>query len=263
MLLKYRILMSKKNNDAQIIDKENIAVKEEKMKKISGIIAIVLVTAIMSGCSYFQKDQDKALSRKLEKTPEQQRLSKIESRLAANFEDSDAHYQLGKVYMVDRLLSKAEYQFTLAIGFDPLNRDAQAAHVKVYEMMDNEQKASQLAQIYMRQVNSRAEDALLLGRAFQNEGLDEYAISCYEKALTLAPNSAVLNKQIGLYHLNKGDKAKAESYLTRSIQIDPYQADVAGELGKMGVKVEVPRNQSSGLSLDNLFKKKESQDEKK
>ncbi|MFI4911015.1 MAG: tetratricopeptide repeat protein [Sedimentisphaeraceae bacterium JB056] len=233
------------------------------MKKISCIITLALIVTMIGGCSLFKKDEDKVLNQKLEKTPEQQRLSKIESRLANNFEDSDAHYQLGKIYTFDRLYSKAEYEFSLAIGFDPLNRDAQAAHVKIYKLMGNEQKSSQLAEIYMRQVNSRAEDALLLGRGFQNEGLDDYAIACYEKALTLAPNSAVLNKQIGYYYLNKGDKTRAESYLTRSIQLDPYQADVAGELGKMGVKVEVPRKQSSGLSLDNLFKKKEKEAEAK
>ncbi len=225
-------------------------------------IISILLLAFIAGCGWFKKDDDKELSQKLQQTPEQQRLAQIERRLAANFEDSDAHYQLGKLYMFDRLLSKAEYEFSLAIGFDPVNRDAQAAHVKVYKLMGNEQKAAQLAEIYMRQVNSRAADALLLGRAFQNERLDEYAIACYEKALALAPNSAVLNKQIGLYHLNKGDQVRAENYLKRSFQLDPYQADVAGELGKMGVQVQVPRKQSSGLSLDNLFRKKEAQEQK-
>lgn len=228
------------------------------MKKVLVILAVT-VLSITSGCN---KNSDAALDKKLNETPEQMNRSKIESRIASNFEDSNAHYQLGKLYMTDRLLSKAEYEFSLAIGFDPVNRDAQAAHVKVYKVMGNNEKSAQLAEIYIRQTNSRAEDGLLLGRAFQNEGLDDYAIACYEKALTLAPNSAVLNKQIGLYYLNKGDKARAESYLTRSIQIDPYQPDIAGELGKMGVKIEVPRSQSSGHSIDNLFKKKAAAEEK-
>ncbi len=222
------------------------------MRKIIILSAIAALT-VMSGCN---RNSDAALEKKLSGTPEQLNRARIERRIAANFEDSQAHYQLGKLYMIDRLLSKAEYEFSLAIGFDPVNREAQAAHVKVYQVMGNKEKSVQLAEIYMRQVNARAEDGLLLGRAFQNEGLDEYAIACYEKALSLAPNSAVLNKQIGLYYLNKGDRVRAEGYLTRSIQADPYQADVAGELGKMGVKIEVPRKQSSGRSVDSLFKKK-------
>ena len=233
------------------------------MNKITRITTLVLLMVLIGGCSWVKKDTDKELSQKLQQTPEQKKLTEIEKRLASNFEDSDAHYQLGKLYMFDRLLSKAEYEFSLAIGFDPINRNAQAAHVNVYKLMNNEEKASQLAEIYMRQVNSRAADALLLGRAFQNEGLDSYAISCYEKALTLAPNSAVLHKQIGLYHLSNGDTAQAETYLRRSIQLDPYQADVAGELGKMGVQVQVPRKQTSGSFLDNLFKKEEEAQQQK
>ncbi len=229
------------------------------MRNLSIVLILTFAVILITGCNYF--DKDKQMSEKLENSPQQQRLSRIKSRLDKDFEDSDAHYQLGKHYMTDKLYSKAEHQFSLAIGFDPVNRDAQAAHVKVYKLMGNEQKASQLADIYIRQVNSKAEDALLLGRGFQNEGLDDYAITCYEKALSLAPDSAVLNKQIGLYYLDKGEKSKAESYLKRSIQLNPYQPEVASELGKMGVTVEVPRKQSSGLSLDNLFKKEEAEDE--
>jgi len=225
------------------------------MRKI--IVILTVTVSLMSGCNI---NNEAALNKRLSNTPEQMNRSRIEQRIAANFEDSQAHYQLGKLYMTDRLLSKAEYEFNLAISFDPVNRDAQAAHVKVYQVMGNKEKSAQLADIYMRQVSARAEDGLLLGRAFQNEGLEDYAMVCYEKALSLAPNSAVLNKQIGFYYLNKGDEVRAEGYLKRSIQADPYQSDVAGELGKMGVRVEVPRKQTSGSSIDNLFKKTNEQE---
>lgn len=219
------------------------------MQKILTTLLIVLAVLI-SGCQ--REDEDARLARQLDSTPQQQHRARIESRIAANYQDADAHYQLGKIFMEDRLLTRAEYQFSLAIGFNPVHRRAQAAHVKTYKMMGDESKARQLAEIYMRQVNSRAEDALLLGRAFQSEGLDDYALACFERALTIAPDSAVLNKQIGLYYLNKGDKARAESYLRRSIQINPYQPDVAGELGRMGVKIEVPTRRTRGSRIDAL-----------
>lgn len=217
-----------------------------KKKIIIGIVAVSILC--ISGCDSFKKPEP------LTGTPEQIERASVERRIASNFEDSDAHYRLGKLYMLDRLLSKAEYEFSLAIGFDPQNRNAQAAHVKVYQVMGNKEKSAQLAEIYMRQVNSRAEDGLLLGRAFQAEGLDDYALACYQKALSLAPDSAVLNKHIGFYYLNKGDRVRAEGYLKRSIQADPYQSDVAGELGKMGVRIEVPRKASSGQKIDSMYK---------
>lgn len=225
------------------------------MKKILTIMLIA--TVLIGGCQ--RKNQDEILAKKLDSSPQQLHREKIETRIAANFEDAEAQYQLGRIFMTDKLLSRAEYQFSLAISLDPVHRRAQAAHVKVYELMGNKEKSTQLAEIYMRQVNARAEDAMLLGKAFQDEGFDDYALACYERALTLAPDSAILNKQIGFYYLNKGDESRAESYLRRSIQINPYQSDVAGELGKMGVKIEVPRRQTKGSTIDKLFKSENEQ----
>jgi hypothetical protein len=39
----------------------------------------------------------------------------------------------------------------------------------------------------------------------------------------------------------KGDKANAEVYLRRAFELDPYQPDVAAQLGKLGVQVQMPR----------------------
>jgi len=61
------------------------------------------------------------------------------------------------------------------------------------------------------------------------------------QAMNLAPNSAKINRQIGYYYLNKKDLIRAKEYLTRSFQLDPVQPDVAGELGRLGVAVRIPR----------------------
>ena len=98
-----------------------------------------------------------------------------------------------------------------------------------------------MADMYINQTSASARHSALLGRAFQKIGLDEYALLCYQQALNLAPNSAAINKQIGYYYLSKQDKVRAEEYLRRSFQIDPYQPEIAGELGRLGVEVKVPR----------------------
>jgi tetratricopeptide (TPR) repeat protein len=211
------------------------------------------------GCSDTSKNDEivKVESQAISKTPQQIAYEKANSRIERDFTDARAHYNLGKLYVGDRLYAKAEYEFNIALNFKPLFHEAQAAQVKVNMMLDNNVKAKQLADIYIGQASSSAEQALLLGRAFQNEQLDDYAFTCYEKALALAPDSAVLNKQVGYLYLSKGDNVRAETYLKKSIQLDPYQPDVSGELGRMGVIVEVPRKKSSGFSIDRLFNKTE------
>ena len=94
-------------------------------------IIILLSMAVFLFCGCQRKDSDEILAQKLDATPQQRQRAKIESRIAANFEDADAQYELGKIFMRDKLLSRAEYQFSLAIGLDPVHRAAQAAHVKV------------------------------------------------------------------------------------------------------------------------------------
>lgn len=224
------------------------------------MLVLAIMTVCLSGCSSFKKSEtnEEFESQTIAKTPQQIKYQKVTEEIQRDFTDAKAHYELGQLYVSDRLYTKAEYEFNIAINFKPLYRDAQAAQVKVNMLLSNNVKASQLADIYISQASTKAEQALLLGRAFQNEGLDDYAFTCYEKALALAPNSAVLNKQVGYYYLNNGNKARAETYLTRSIQLDPYQPDVSNELGKMGVIVEVPQlKKSSGTSIDRLFNKSE------
>ena len=85
--------------------------------------------------------------------------------------------------------------------------------------------------------------------------MDDYAVACYRQALDLAPNSAALQKQVGYYYLSKGKRDLAETFLRRSFQIDPYQPEVAGELGRLGVVVKVPRKttRTNTKELDKLL----------
>ena len=106
----------------------------------------------------------------------------------------------------------------------------------------------------MNQAGTSASASLRLGQAFQRELLDDYAVACYQQALGLAPNSAAIHRQIGYYYLSKTDKVRAEGYLRRSFQIDPYQAEVAGVLGRMGVVVQVPRKTGTNTrKLDKIL----------
>jgi tetratricopeptide (TPR) repeat protein len=200
-----------------------------------------------SGCAWFS-DQGKTEDTLTSVADSQkQELTKQLDRKWAN---PEAHYQLGKLYHADGLLNKAEYHYRTAIGFDPVMYKAQGSIVKVLADQGDSARSKMAADMYMRQAAVSAEPSLRLGRAFQEEKLDDYAIACYQQAANLAPNSPVVFKQIGYFYLAKGDNVQAEQYLRRSFQLDPYQAEVSGELGRMGVMVQIPRKEANNKKLE-------------
>jgi len=206
------------------------------MAHISKTVATVLVILIC-GCGdpARQKIGDIPLATTEEKKADL--LSKIESR----YDNPQAHYQLGKLYMDDGLWNKAEFEFHVVLSYDPVHWRAEAAIVKTLMVSGDEARANLSAQHCINRAGTSAATSVLLGRAFQREALDDCAMACYRQALGLAPNSAAVHRQIGYYYLSKGDRVRAEENLRRSFQIDPYQAEVAGELGRLGVVVQIPR----------------------
>lgn len=168
------------------------------------------------------------------------------AQLDKRFENSDVHCRLGQLYQAQGRWAKAEYHYNVALSFDPAHRATQAAMVKMLTRRGKAAEAEQFARTYMNQVSSSVKESLRLGQAFDQQGLDEYALACFQQALRSAPNSAEVNKEIGYYYLTRNDKARAEEHLSRSFQLNPNQPDVAGELGRLGVIVEVPQEPSRG-----------------
>jgi Tfp pilus assembly protein PilF len=60
-----------------------------------------------------------------------QKKAELQKSLEKNFEDSQTHFLLGQLYQTDKLWDDAEYQYNLALRFDPVYRPAQAAMVKL------------------------------------------------------------------------------------------------------------------------------------
>jgi tetratricopeptide (TPR) repeat protein len=160
--------------------------------------------------------------------------------LDRKFENPQAHFELGQIYQAEGLIQKAEYHYNVALMFDPANVQAQVAMVKLFLDGGNTAKGKNYADAYVKDVSVSPIQSLRLASAFQKEQLDDYALTCYQQALRLAPESAEVNKQIGYYYLAKNDKAKAKEYFVRSFQLDPRQPEVAGELGRLGVEVRIP-----------------------
>ena len=171
--------------------------------------------------------------------PEMRKLD-LQRKLTKRYKDPEIHYELGKIYQSEGLWDKAISKFLFAKSYNPVHWKSAAAIIKTYYQDGKNAKAVEMTAKYVKQANYSASASLNLGKALQDEMLEDEALKCYQQALIIAPDSAKLNKQIGLYYLEKNDKIRAEQFLLRSFEIDP-SAEVAGELGKLGIQIDLPR----------------------
>ncbi len=207
-------------------------------------IAVCMIAAVwVGGCTSPSDTAAEAPAR----TAAEARKAELQTTIAARYENPQAHYELAKMYHQEGRYERAEFHYNVAMGFDPAHRKAQAAMVKLYQDRKDPQRAKITAEMYINQAATSASALMALGRSFQREKLDDYALTCYRRAQELSPNTASIHKQLGYFYLSKGDSVRAETHLRRSFEIDPNQPDVASELGRMGVRVQVPPRKSTGL----------------
>ena len=216
-----------------------------RLLKILLMTTVVLSLVIAAGCNGKQKTAtgEKISDKELGGEQEQQK-EQYQKQIDKKYQDPKAHYELGKLYHSQGMWDKAEWEYNKALAFDPMNHDAQASMVKLQIDKGDTTKAGVVADMYISQASVGAKHSLLLGRAFQSRGLDQYALACYKQAYNLAPNSVAINKQLGYYYLARKDNANAEMYLRKTFELDPSQSEVAGELGRLGVQVQLPTKEA-------------------
>jgi len=218
--------------------------KRKRMKPLAAfrllpLVFLIVASVFSPGCNsgFSQSSSVDPIGTVPSEKTETQLLAEVERK----FENPPAHYELGVFYHRSQQWSKAEYHYNLTLGFDPAHRAAQAGMVKMYTDRSDTAKAEQYAGSYMRQAGRDANESLRLAWEFEKLGLSAYAMRCFRTALSAAPDSAEVNKQMGLYYLGKGDNANAKQYLQRSFELNPRQPDVSGALGRLGVVVESPQ----------------------
>ena len=237
------------------------------MSFLSRIFCSILIVSFLfaAGCGDKQLFSEDFLNFKKDEGEVNQTSLEVEKsnllkRLEKKYSDADSHYELGRIYQKESSWAQAEREFSIALNFDPVLRDAQAGRVKVLIDLGDDTKSDFLTEEYIGRAGNSALASLELGLAFQQHTLDDQALECYRQALRLAPNSAKINRQIGFYYLAKADDVRAYDYLSRSFQLNPNQPDVANQLGRLGVAVRVPKKRAGDTKR--IDKKVEEYDKK-
>ena len=178
------------------------------------------------------------------------RKNELLKEIDKKWENPTAHYELGQLYHASGDYAKAEYYYNIALGFNPAYREVQASMVKLQIDKGDKARGDWIANNYITQVSSSPEQILSLGMAFEKQGMDEYALRCYQEGLKIAPDSYKISRQLGYYYLARNQKGLARDMFIRSFQLNSNQPDVALELGKLGVSVKIPEPQPT--PSDNL-----------
>lgn len=201
------------------------------------VVFLVFVALAICGCNEAGRDitgeEDPYVGSDMRKFELQQRLEK-------KYSDPRIHYELGKIYQSEGLWDKAIFEFQISKSYDPVNWGSAAAIVKTLYQDGKKDRAVLMAEVFAEEASYSAASSLLLGMAFKSELLDDEALTCYQQAMRVAPDSAEVNKQVGYYYRSKNDLVRAEQYLRRSFEISP-SPEVSGELGRLGIPVELPR----------------------
>ena len=204
--------------------------------EIPPALAVLVFSLMLFGCNGGRTDVEQGAGVSSEK-----RKGELEEELRRRFENPAAHFELGRLYQSEGLWAQAGYHYNVVVSFVPSHRRAQAGIVKVLLDSGDAAMAAASAEKYIKQVEGSTGELLELGKAFSGQQLDAYALACYTRALGASPKSAEVHKEIGYYYLGKGNKQLAREYLSTSFQSDPTQADVATELGRLGIEVRIPK----------------------
>ena len=203
--------------------------------------------------------------------------------------DSEAHFNLGNIYQVQKRYVEAEQSFQQALKYDPNNSNIYAAIGAIYAIRESWEQVIEcyknavslkpknakfllnLADAY-RQINNLAEAEKLyhqaiklnptfleayfnLGYLYQEQHLGDHAITTYLAAIELNPKLVAAWMNIALIYTERGQLTEALESINKSIAIDPNGVDALVALGNIkkdqGFMVEALAAYRHALSLQN------------
>jgi tetratricopeptide (TPR) repeat protein len=220
-----------------------VALKSIRLLLGSALIASLVVGLL--GCT-----QQTGVISSTNMDPTMDRESFLKARLQHNYANPVAHCELGKYYLSEKQWDKAKFHIDAALDCDPAHRNSQAAQLKLHSEMGDTQTTQTLFSKYHHQLFNSPDEMTKLAKALGEEGLDEFALNCFNQALRRQPDSAETNKYLGYFYLYRNKPEKAKAYFSKSFEIDANQPGIAGELGRMGIVIETNEPEPVDINVE-------------
>jgi len=200
------------------MDREDWQEAEELLNRALELAPEDAAVSNNRGNLYLRKgDLDKAIS-------EFRRALQLKPRYA------EAHNGLGAVLSRQGEGSQAEGEFRQAIALDPDSPEPRLNLARLHESQGREGEAEQELRESLKAVPGDPRVSLELGRLLLGSGRARDSVELCEAALSIHPDNAALwsLKGEGLWQL--GDMAGTIASFRRSLELSPYQPEVAARL---------------------------------
>jgi len=157
---------------------------------------------------------------------------------------------VGEYYMDQENTDKAIEYFRESVTLDSKNTNAKSGLSEALSLKGNallvEEKPETAKGYFEESLTNNPKNAVAffgLGEVFSALEKDDEAIANYEKALLLDKDLTEINVPLGILYYQKGEIAKADTFLTRALAVSPNDADTQYFLGL--VRYAQNRNQES------------------
>jgi tetratricopeptide (TPR) repeat protein len=131
---------------------------------------------------------------------------------------------------------QAGEQAQLAVQLDPNLLEAQRALGYVWEVTGNYDLAFEAYQNALRINPNLALIHIAMGNMYFNNGDSRSAIDSYIRASTLAPEDVIPLRRIAQTYARDGEFGKASQYAQSAVDLNPSEARLHGDLGRMHYK---------------------------
>lgn len=169
-----------------------------------------------------------------------QAMTLLQKSVDYDYENPASHYWLGQCYEQKNNITKAIFEYEMAVRFSPTMELAQMALVTALHRQGRIEESIQAAKVFCKSKFGLACDIIAIAKQFAEKGMDQQAILAYERAQEVEPNNAVPSVALADFYLDKGQSKLEISSLTKAFTIDPHYPGLARRLGERGYRVKIP-----------------------
>eukprot|EP00831_Metopus_contortus_P065623 TRINITY_DN58609_c0_g1_i2.p1 TRINITY_DN58609_c0_g1~~TRINITY_DN58609_c0_g1_i2.p1 ORF type:complete len:240 (+),score=41.76 TRINITY_DN58609_c0_g1_i2:129-848(+) len=227
------------------------------MKK-TFILILLAVTAFVAGCKSIEAVELNQKAKVYLNYGKYEQAAEIFNKsLDMYFETPSTHYWLGVCYENMNNMSKAIWEYELAIKFDPTMELAQKAYIQALVISGRDDDAIMAADSYFKRLNAPTREYIRIGKNYLDAGEEIFAVKALEYAFTnsappVASDEAHRDVKplviLADYYAATGNTEKERQYLMMIFQEDSATDGVARRLGELGIKINNPRKRVPQVS---------------